>query len=682
MPSKRELNKVEMEIDAKKPKMANINIDKQINSKETHVTKLLHSFSKTGNLELVKKLLQHNNAMIDNKNKIDIDDKNEEEMTALHLAAENGHAEIVAELLAHGADVNLYNGCDEPRKCGKNCKTENALHMATKMGHFEVVKEILKHPNVNIDAWDGLTNWTSLHQASVDRNIEILTLLLAHGANGNIILGDNDDGLDQYIRDTTILHDTSRAGHSEIVKELLKYKIDVDFNNKDGETALHIASEKGHAEIVASLLDYGANVKLFTKHEHIIDEKAMHMASRRGHLETVRELLKHDKDIDFKNESGQSSLHVAAESRQTLIVKELIKQGAKIDLHVGNKPEGCIGANGICDIECYPKGNALYLASKKGYADIVKFLLLHGAKVTMPCSPDALDIACQEGHLEVVKELINCGASIQPYNEKLHDPDVEFWRPKPPLHRAVVFGRIEVVKELLKLGAKVNHEDDFYGTPINIVAKTGNLPIAKVLMSYGANPYYELDGDLDMDWSGDVTPLGNAMNNEQYLIVEEMLIHGEIDTIIDDQNCTALHSACVTGRVKSVTQLLAKGFNPNSLDKNHQTPLHHSIEGASIYGASDLVTDLLNHGADINIQDDNGKTAFHKAFNVLPNDKIINILLQERHNYNFDLKDKNGKTVLDIAIEKRNHAVARMIAKRMCPKPKITNSIYPLKYLM
>ena len=399
MPSKRELNKVEMEIDAKKPKMANINIDKQINSKETHVTKLLHSFSKTGNLELVKKLLQHNNAMIDNKNKIDIDDKNEEEMTALHLAAENGHAEIVAELLAHGADVNLYNGCDEPRKCGKNCKTENALHMATKMGHFEVVKEILKHPNVNIDAWDGLTNWTSLHQASVDRNIEILTLLLAHGANGNIILGDNDDGLDQYIRDTTILHDTSRAGHSEIVKELLKYKIDVDFRNKDGETALHIASGKGHVEIVACLLDYGANIGLFTKHEHIIDEKAMHMASRRGHLETVRELLKHDKDIDCKNESGESSLHVATESGQTLIVKELIKQGAKIDFHVGKKPEGCIGANGICDRVCYPKGNALYLASEKGHLNIVKLLLKHGAKLTMPCSPDALDIACQKGHL-------------------------------------------------------------------------------------------------------------------------------------------------------------------------------------------------------------------------------------------------------------------------------------------
>ena len=53
-------------------------------------------------MKLVKNLLEH-------KNKVDIDDKNEEEKTALHLASENGHAEIVAELLAHGANIELTN---------------------------------------------------------------------------------------------------------------------------------------------------------------------------------------------------------------------------------------------------------------------------------------------------------------------------------------------------------------------------------------------------------------------------------------------------------------------------------------------------------------------------------------------------------------------------------------------
>ena len=64
MPFKRELNESEMDSDVKKPKMENININNQ--------SQLLHSYCKTGNVKLVKKLLQH-------KNKIDIDYKNEEE---------------------------------------------------------------------------------------------------------------------------------------------------------------------------------------------------------------------------------------------------------------------------------------------------------------------------------------------------------------------------------------------------------------------------------------------------------------------------------------------------------------------------------------------------------------------------------------------------------------------------
>ena len=54
--------------------------------------------------------------------------------------------------------------------------------------------------------------------------------------------------------------------------------------------------------------------------------------------------------------------------------------------------------------------------------------------------------------------------------------------------------------------------------------------------------------------------------------------------------------------------------------------------------------------------------------------------MDERYDYNFALENKNGKTVLDIPIEQKNLDVARIIAKRMCPTPKITDSVYPLKH--
>ena len=40
----------------------------------------------------------------------------------------------------------------------------------------------------------------------------------------------------------------------------------------------------------------------------------------------------------------------------------------------------------------------------------------------------------------------------------------------------------------------------------------------------------------------------------------------------------------------------------------------------------------------------------------------------------------DGKTGLDFALEQKNNEVAGMIAKRMCPKPKITDLIYRKYY--
>ena len=63
-----------------------------------------------------------------------------------------------------------------------------------------------------------------------------------------------------------------------------------------------------------------------------------------------------------------------------------------------------------------------------------------------------------------------------------------------------------------------------------------------------------------------------------------------------------------------------------------------------------------------------------------PHFEVIDILVQAGSDIH--IKNKDGKTVLDIALDEKNHDIARMIAKRMCPKSKIIDSIYPLKYFM
>nr|AUF40282.1 PD-L1-specific ankyrin repeat protein [synthetic construct] len=81
--------------------------------------------------------------------------------TALHLAADWGHPEIVKILLLQpGGDVDA-NG-------------DTALHLAAKNGHPEIVKILLLQPGGDVDAHGN----TALHLAAVTGHPEIVKILL------------------------------------------------------------------------------------------------------------------------------------------------------------------------------------------------------------------------------------------------------------------------------------------------------------------------------------------------------------------------------------------------------------------------------------------------------------------------------------------------------------------------
>jgi ankyrin repeat protein len=67
--------------------------------------------------------------------------------TALHLAAGEGHLEIVKLLLEHGADVNAKTAY------------ETALHLAAGEGHLEIVKLLLEH-GADVNAKTAVRNMT------------------------------------------------------------------------------------------------------------------------------------------------------------------------------------------------------------------------------------------------------------------------------------------------------------------------------------------------------------------------------------------------------------------------------------------------------------------------------------------------------------------------------------------
>lgn len=86
----------------------------------------------------------------------------------LHMAAENGHTEMIT-LLFH-FEANLEN---------KNKIGSTALHTAVSHGHLEAVKELLKL-GAKIGALNNMGN-TPVHLAAYTGNVEIMEVLLKNG---------------------------------------------------------------------------------------------------------------------------------------------------------------------------------------------------------------------------------------------------------------------------------------------------------------------------------------------------------------------------------------------------------------------------------------------------------------------------------------------------------------------
>ena len=183
----------------------------------------------------------------------------------LMLASARGNLDDMEALIAAGCDVQQAND-----------HNDTALHLACRFNHKEAVFLLLRHSaKVNVSNRLGSH---PLHEAIYVGDLDMVNYLLDNGANPDIadsagltplMIAVKVDSLDiaQRVLDTkprinakdndgwTALHWSAATGNIEILRLLLRNKVDIDVTNNKSETSLFLAVREGNADCVLALLE-------------------------------------------------------------------------------------------------------------------------------------------------------------------------------------------------------------------------------------------------------------------------------------------------------------------------------------------------------------------------------------------------------------------------------------------
>ena len=255
----------------------------------------IHDAATKGDLQAVKAAIAADPTVVDAE-------KPPNKKTALHYAAQNGHADVVAFLLDNGADVNR-----------PNIAGETPLHYAVGLPDPTVVNLLLaRGANPNVRTTDGRT---PLRMATAFARLASIQALLDKGA----------DTRDTLPNGQTLLHMTAWVGPPEAVALFVSRGVDVNAAAKNGQTALLVACVAGNAAIAAAMLDRGADPNT----RDAAGWTPLDAAVRIGQPEIVKRVLQAGaKPAEAATADKRTALHHAAARGWLDITKMLLGAGA------------------------------------------------------------------------------------------------------------------------------------------------------------------------------------------------------------------------------------------------------------------------------------------------------------------------------------------------------------------
>jgi ankyrin len=600
----------------------------------------------------------------------DVNTRRMDHQTPLHVASSFGNVEIVRLLLDHGADLEAAWG----DLGGKPLHRVSCREYRSQEDGVRVAQLLLdRGAYVNTRRKD---HQTPLHVASSFGNVEIVRLLLDHGADLEAAWGELGG---KPLHQVSFREYRSQEDGVRVAQLLLDHGADVDTRRKDHQTPLHVASSFGNVEIVRLLLDNGADIGAAWGD---LGGKPLHRVSCREYkspedgVRVAQLLLDRGADVNTRRTDNQTPLHVASYLGNVEIVRLLLGHGADLEAAWGD-----LGGKPLHQVSC---GD--YRSQEDGVR-VAQLLLDHGADVDTRRKDHQtpLHVASSFGNVEIARLLLDHGADLEAAWGELggkplhrvscreykspedgvrvaqllldHSADVNTRRTddQTPLHVASSFGNVEIVRLLLDHGADLEAAwGELGGKPLHRVScreyrsQEDGVRVAQLLLDCGA--------DVDTRRKDHQTPLHVASYFGNVEIVRLLLDNGaDLEAVAaGDSGEKPLHQVSY-GKYRSqedglrVAQLLLdRGADINARRDDHRTPLHL----ASYRGNADIVQLFVDHGAEADAKDNLGKSPLHdvskgKYESQEDGFRVAQLLLD--HGADVNAKAKSGRTPLKLA---------------------------------
>ncbi|CAB1097651.1 unnamed protein product [Ectocarpus sp. CCAP 1310/34] len=192
--------------------------------------------------------------------------------SALHAAVRYGYAEVVTNLLEHGACVSIKDARGStPLQVAAEC---TPLFGALLFGHLTSARALMA-AGAEINVRCGLSKRTVLSLAAEKGDVDILRALVKNGADVTAVDNDRD----------MALHVAAQFNRAEVIDALVDMGANIEASNQIGCTPLHLACHMLRDQAVVALSKRArrtsAVVDLLLRlgaHETIVDKRKKNAA--------------------------------------------------------------------------------------------------------------------------------------------------------------------------------------------------------------------------------------------------------------------------------------------------------------------------------------------------------------------------------------------------------------------